>query len=42
MFPTNTADFYQIFFLIKQIMRPSKSQPYIKKTKKSMDTLQQK
>ncbi len=36
MFPADTADFYQIFLHIKQIIRPSESQPYIffKKQKK--------
>ncbi len=33
MFPADTADFYQIFLHIKQIIRPYKSQPYIKKKK---------
>ncbi len=40
MFPADTADFYQIFFRIKQIIRPSKSQPYIKKKQeKSKDSI---
>ncbi len=30
MFPADTADFYQIFLHIKQIICPSESQPYIK------------
>ncbi len=40
MFPWDTADFYQIFLHKKQIIRPSESQPYIKKKQeKSVDTL---
>ncbi len=31
MFPADTVDYYQIFLHIKQIIRPSESQPYIKK-----------
>ncbi len=31
MFPKDTADFYRIFLHIKQIIRPSELQPYIKK-----------
>ncbi len=45
MFPADTADFYQIFLHIKQIIRPFESQPYKKKQEKSIDTsdtLQQK
>ncbi len=34
MFLADTADFYQIFLRIKQIIRPSESQPYIKKQEK--------
>ncbi len=34
MFLADTADFYQIFLHIKQIIRTSESQPYIKKNKK--------
>ncbi len=36
MFPADTADFYQFFFHIKQIIRPSESQPYLKKKKKKV------
>ncbi len=39
MFPADMADFYQIFFHIKQIIWPPKSQPYIKKTRKSSDSI---
>ncbi len=35
MFPADTADFYQIFLHIKQIILPSESQPYVKKQEKS-------
>ncbi len=49
MFPEDTADFYKIFLHIKQIIRPSKSQPYIKKKRRkslnppdSLNTWQQK
>ncbi len=34
MFPADMADFYQIFHHIKQIIRPSETQPYIKKQEK--------
>ncbi len=37
MFPADTADFYQIVFHLKQIIRSSESQPYIKKQEKSSD-----
>ncbi len=39
MFPADTADFYQIFLHIKQIIRRSESQPYIKKQEKSIDNI---
>ncbi len=38
MFPADTADFYQIFLYIKQIIHPSESQPYIKNQEKNIDT----
>ncbi len=42
MFPADTVDFYQIFLYIKEIIRPSKSQPYIKKKQdRLIHTLQQ-
>ncbi len=39
MFPADTANFYQIFLHIKQIIRPSESQPYLKKQEESIDTI---
>ncbi len=39
MFPADTADFYQIFLHIKQIIRPSESQSYVKRTRKSIYTI---
>ncbi len=42
MFPADTADFYQIFLHIKQIIRPSESQPYITKQEKGINFVQQK
>ncbi len=40
MFPMDTADLYQIFLHIKQIIRPSKLQFYIlKKQEKSIDSI---
>ncbi len=39
MFPVDTANFYQIFLHMKQIICPSEWQPYIKKQEKSIDTI---
>ncbi len=39
MFLVDTADFYQIFLHIKQIICPSESQPYIKKQEKYFDSI---
>ncbi len=39
MFPVDTADFYQIFLHIKQIIRPSESQSYLKEQEKNINTI---
>ncbi len=39
MFPVDTTDFCQTFLHIKQIIRPSESQPYTKKQENSIDTI---
>ncbi len=39
MFPWDTANFYQIFLHKKRIIHPSESQPYIKKQRKNIDTI---